>query len=258
VAGRDPRRNAEFAARFGAAAVATEELRSEGQDLLLVSVPDPALAEIAALLAIHPQARAVLHTSGSTPAAVLAPLAAHGSAIGGLHPLRAFPAASEDPTEAAGTFFALDGDPEAVTLAQRLVGAWGGSSATVPSEARLLYHFAATLAGGGVATLMAAVHELATTLELPPAAQSGYLELARSALLASERSPSPAAAITGPLARGDAELALAELEALRTRLPALSPLALALDRETLRQIERAGAATSDHRELAARLAKSSA
>lgn len=254
VAGRAPRRDAEFAARFGAVAVSTEELCSEGQDLLLVAVPDPALAEVAALLADRAQARVVLHASGSTPAAVLAPLAARGSAIGGCHPLRAFPVASEDLAEAAGTFFALDGDLEAVALAQRLVGAWAGSSATVPAEARLLYHFAATLAAGGVATLLAAVHELATTLGLPPAAQKGYLELARSALLASERAAAPAAAITGPLARGDAELALAELGALHARLPALSPLALALSRETLRQLERAGAATADHRQLAARLA----
>lgn len=257
VAGRDPRRDAEFAARFGAVTVSAYELSSDGQDLLLVAVPDPALAEVAARLAIRPQARVVLHTSGSAPAAVLAPLAARGSAIGGCHPLRAFPAPSEDLSEAAGTFFALDGDPEAVALAQQVVGAWGGSTATVPADARLLYHFAATLAAGGVATLLAAVHELATTLELPPAAQRGYLELTRSALLASERSQAPAAAITGPLARADAELVLAELGALHARLPALSPLALALSCETLRQLERGGAATEDHRQLAARLASSS-
>ena len=59
VAGRDPRRDAEFAARFGAVAVSTGELCSEGQDLLLVAVPDPALAEVAALLAIRPQSRVV-------------------------------------------------------------------------------------------------------------------------------------------------------------------------------------------------------
>jgi predicted short-subunit dehydrogenase-like oxidoreductase (DUF2520 family) len=255
VAGRTGR-DLEFAARFGAATAALDELRSEGQDLLLVAVPDPALPEVAAILAARPQARVVLHTSGSTPAAVLAPLSDHGSAIGGCHPLRAFPAPSEDLAEAADTFFALDGDPAAVALAHRLAEAWGGSAGTVAPSARLLYHFAATLAAGGVATLMTAVHELASALELPPAAQRGYLELARSALLAVERAPAPAAAITGPLARGDGALVLAELEALRHRLPGLSPLAVALALETLRQLDRSGAATPGHRELKARLGPS--
>lgn len=246
--------NAEFAVRFGARATTLERLISAEQDLLLVAVPDPALAEVAAVLAGRPQARVVLHTSGSLPAAVLSPLAARGSAIGGCHPLRAFPVPAEELEEAAGTFFALDGDPEAVALAGRLVGAWGGSAGMVPPAARLLYHFAATVAAGGVATLLAAVDEVASALELPATARRGYLELARSAVLAAERAPAPAAAITGPLVRGDRELVLAELAALRARLPELSPLAVVLARETLRQLERAGAATPEQRTLAALLA----
>ncbi|HEV7514783.1 MAG TPA: hypothetical protein VGR07_00645, partial [Thermoanaerobaculia bacterium] len=70
-------------------------LATGGQDLLLLAVPDGALAQVAAELARRPQARVVLHTSGSLPAAVLAPLRdpagrlsqeGGGSAVGSLHP----------------------------------------------------------------------------------------------------------------------------------------------------------------------------
>ncbi|HEX2164276.1 MAG TPA: NAD(P)-binding domain-containing protein, partial [Thermoanaerobaculia bacterium] len=78
-----------LASDLGARAVPLDELDSAGADLLLVAVADPALAEVAARLAGRPQARVVLHTSGSRGAEALAPLAAAGCAVGALHPLKA-------------------------------------------------------------------------------------------------------------------------------------------------------------------------
>ena len=91
--------------------LALADLDTAGQDLLLIAVGDGAVAEVAARLACRPQARVVLHTSGSLDASALAPLRAAGSAIGSLHPLKAFPQPLPDPAEARGVFFAVDGDP---------------------------------------------------------------------------------------------------------------------------------------------------
>jgi predicted short-subunit dehydrogenase-like oxidoreductase (DUF2520 family) len=252
MASRDPQ--GALVPDLGVRRIPIQEIQSQGQDLLILAVPDSALAEVAAVLTGRPQAGVVLHTSGSSPVTVLAPLRARGSAIGSLHPLRAFPQPSSDLSHAAGIFFALDGDPEAVELGRRIASAWAASAAVVPASARLLYHFAATLAAGGVATLLAAAHELAQTIDLPKAAVDGYLQLARSALAAGAGAPHPVAAITGPLARGDGELVLAELQALRAQAPQLVPLALALSGETLRQLARGERITAAHRRLAASLA----
>jgi len=221
--------------------VALEDLETAGQDLLLIAVGDGAVAEVAARLAARPQARVVLHTSGSLDASVLAPLGP-GSKIGSLHPLKALPQPLPDPAEGRGVFFAVDGDPKARELAFRLAGAWGGVAAEVPAAARPLYHFAATLAAGGVVTLLAAAAEIAGGIGLPEPVTRGYLELARGALAAATRALDEgqplAAAITGPVTRDDRETLRKHLAALGSLTTGKLPLAIFLLGEILHQTGR--------------------
>jgi predicted short-subunit dehydrogenase-like oxidoreductase (DUF2520 family) len=213
-----------------------------GEDLLLVAVPDGALAGVAATLALHPQAAVVLHTSGSQTAGALDPVGARGSSVGSLHPLKAFPRPLPDVGEARGVLFALDGDPPARALAHRLALAWGGVPAEVPAESRTLYHLAASLAAGGVVTLLALADDLAARLGLPPEVGRGYLELARGALAAaaSPSGPGAAGSLTGPVARGDLATFASQLDALAALAPETLPLVLHLALETLHQEERSG------------------
>ncbi|HTQ79676.1 MAG TPA: Rossmann-like and DUF2520 domain-containing protein [Thermoanaerobaculia bacterium] len=241
-------------------------LTTAGDDLLLLAVPDNALSAVAAELAARPQARVVLHTSGSLSAEILAPLRASvsgvsgvsgvagtaGSAVGSLHPLKAFPRPLPDPAEARGVLFALDGDPPARALARRLATAWEGLPAEVPAAARTLYHLAASLAAGGVVTLLALADELAHRLGLPPEVGRGYLELARGAIAAALATPSPesaARALTGPVARGDAATFARQLTALADLAPEKLPLVLHLALETLRQQARLAPLGEAQREL---------
>ena len=217
-----------------------DDLATGGQDLLLIAVGDPAVREVAARLAGRPQARIALHTSGSLDASALDPLQEAGSKTGSLHPLKAFPQPLPDPAEARGIFFAVDGDAEAQELAFRLAAVWGAVAAEVPAEARPLYHFAATLAAGGVTTLLAAAAEIAGSLSLPEAVVRGYLELARGALAGAARALDEGrplgAAITGPAARGDQATLERHFEALRALAPEKLALAETLTQETRRQI----------------------
>jgi predicted short-subunit dehydrogenase-like oxidoreductase (DUF2520 family) len=269
--GRVGRSLAAWAAARGARCLATAGrsetpgLSTAGQDLLLLAVPDGALPAVAAALAGRPQAAVALHTSGSLDAGVLAPLRAAGTAVGSLHPLKAFPRPLLDPAQARGVFFAVDGDPPARALAGRLAAAWEAEAAEVPAGARTLYHFAATLAAGGVVTLLAAAEEIieetAARLGLPdalaPAVVRGYLELSRGALAAAAEARDAgrplAAALTGPAARGDRATVEHQLDALAAFTPEKIPLVLALALETLRQRERAGPLAPEHRELLAEL-----
>lgn len=232
----------------------TDTLASAGQDLLLVAVPDRALAEVSRGLARRPQARVVLHTSGGMTGEVLDPLRAGGSAVGSFHPLKAFPLSLSDPGEAAGIFFALDGDAEAQALAHRLAGAWGAVAGLVPEEARALYHFAATLAAGGAVTLLAAAAEIAGRLGLPSEVTAGYLELCRGAVAQAAHAGDPAAALTGPAVRGDGETIERHLEALASQAPDKLGLARVLLRETLRQLERRGPLSEEQKRIAEDLA----
>ena len=70
--------------------VQVDRLQTGDLDLLLLAVPDGALAALAASLADRPQAAVAVHTYGGRGAEILAPLRRAGSALGSLHPLRAF------------------------------------------------------------------------------------------------------------------------------------------------------------------------
>lgn len=212
-------------------------LESGQADLLLVTVADPALDRVAALLAQRPQAPVVLHSAGSRGASALAPLAAAGCATGTLHPLKAFPRPLPAPSAGRGVTFGVDGAPAAVETAERLARSWGGLPLRVPEEARTLYHLAATLAAGGVTTLLAAAQRIAAAAGVPPEVLGGYLELARGALAAAGEElgarGSVAGAITGPAARGDRETVDRQLRALAEVRPRLCALVALLGREAL-------------------------
>lgn len=222
IAGR--RAGKELARSLGARFCTPADLESKGLDLLLITAADHVLADLAVKLARRPQARVALHTAGSLDGDVLAPLRSPVTAIGSLHPLKAFSGPLPDPQEARGTFFAWDGDPEAQDLARRVVTAWGGEGRSLSGPDRVLYHLAASLAAGGVTTLLALAADLAERLDLPPEVLRGYFTLAHTALDQAARAEHPAAAITGPAARGDQ----ATLDRHRAALTARYPEALEL------------------------------
>ena len=249
------------------------ELSTVACDLLLMAVADPALDEVVAGLApgfeaAHgvksaekgPRPAVVLHVAGSRGASALAPLAAAdgGGAsphLGTLHPLKAFPHALPDPAEARGVMFAIDGDPEAVALAERLALAWGAVPRRVPEEDRDLYHLGATLAAGGVVTMRAAAERVARAAGLPREVLDGYLALARGALAEAGKELDGegtfATAITGPAARGDGATVERQLAALVEMSPELADLAARVAREALAARTEAGAEeTPGHRALA--------
>jgi len=89
-------------------------------------------------------------------------------------------------------------------------------------------------------TLLAAAVELQRAAGVPPPAAAGLRELALGAV--AESAPEePAAALTGPVARGDSRV-LAQLAELRRSRPELHPLAVLLALETLRQAQAGDAA----------------
>lgn len=220
-----------------------ESLSSADADLLIVAVSDPALETVAEQLAARPQAPVALHVSGHFDAQALAPLRA-SSEVGSWHPLRAFTAPSADAGEAQGVTFAIDGDAGAVAAARRLTEALGGHAVYVSGMERRLYHLAASLAAGGVVTVLAAVDELRRRAGLPDELMVSYLHLTRGALdqlpvgeavgRAGESiaAGAIAAAITGPAARGDADMLARQGAAVASLAPDLLPLIQALNEAT--------------------------
>jgi predicted short-subunit dehydrogenase-like oxidoreductase (DUF2520 family) len=169
----------------------------------------------------------VLHVSGATGGAPLAPLRRHGAAVGSMHPLAVFPPPGRPARDfdLTGTFFAVEGDPAARGAAAAIARALGGRSLRLAASRRVSWHLAAALAANGLVALMDAAIGTATRQAglKEAAARGGLVRLARSALAALEHDP-PARALTGPAARGDAATLRRHLAALRQADPGLLPL----------------------------------
>ena len=174
---------------------------AEGVDLVVMATPDGAIAEAAR--AIRPRDGAVVaHLSGAAALDVLAPHRRRAS----VHPLVALPNAAIGARRLRGAWFALAGDP----MGSELVEALGGRAFAVDEADRVSYHAAAVIASNHVVALLGQVERLADAVGVPFEA---YLDLV-SATVDNVRELGPAAALTGPAARGDEATIRRHLEAL--------------------------------------------
>src|SRR5687767_1943091 len=200
-------------------------------DYLVLAVPDDAIEPVAAALAPRAACRFSFHLSGALSANALAPLTPTAS-VGSLHPLRAFTGASDESWK--DSFVAVEGDEEAAQAGSRLCRTIGARPRRVAPADKPLYHCAATLAAGGVASLLSLAARLWENAGLDR--EEGRVELARLAVGAAEavgRLPF-ADALTGPVARRDVETVRLHRDALSGR-PDIARLYGDLALETLRR-----------------------
>lgn len=232
----ESRRRAEL--RLPETAVLPPDEVAARAELLLLAVPDAELAGLVAGLAATRAVRPgtiVAHTSGANGIAVLAPLTEQACIPLAIHPAMTFTGSDEDIDRLPGTCFGVTAaDEVGYAIAQSLVLEIGGEPFRVREDARILYHAALAHASNHVVTLLLdAVEALRAALwgqellgqELVGEAPGGLAErvvgpLARAALEnALQRGQ---AALTGPVARGDAAAVAAHLQALSEVSPELA------------------------------------
>lgn len=203
---------------------------------VILAVPDDRIAAVAAQLRKHSDAdriRTIIHCSGAFSGDVLRPLMRRGTSIASMHPLMTFPKSGKR-VPLKGAWFALEGDRVAVTDCRRLVRKLGASSFTISGKKKSLYHLAAVFASNYPVTLLGVVEQLAADAGVP---RKDIWRIFRPLVLAAVNNvleSSPAAALTGPIARGDRATVLRHVQSLGTskRLNHLLPLYAALGVET--------------------------
>ncbi len=162
-----------------------------GVDILVIATPDDAIADVAA--AIEPSSSTlVIHLAGSLGLDVVR---AHPRGAA-LHPLVALPDELTGAQRlAAGAWFAVAGDPQVHELVEVL----GGRSFEVADADRVAYHTAAVIASNHLVALLGQAERVAAGAGVPFEA---LVDLVR-ATVANVAELGPAAALTGPAARGD-------------------------------------------------------
>ena len=174
--------------------------------VLVLAVPDGKLGDVAYDMSMQGPAPAgcvALHLSGALSTDALGPLHAVGYAVGSMHPLQSV----ADPWSAGdrlvGSAFAVNGEPEAVAAARRLVDGLGGRVLVIPPALRPIYHAAAVFASNYLIALLAVAVQLLQDAGVSAEdALPAILPLVRGTLDNVQHLGVPAA-LTGPVARGD-------------------------------------------------------
>lgn len=174
-------------------------------DLVLIATPDSAIAEVADAIEAGPAV--VAHVAGSLGLEVLG----RHDRRAALHPLMSLPDPSVGATRLIGGWFAVAGDP----IVHDLAAALGGTTFTIADDDRALYHAAAAVASNHLVALLGHAARLGAASGVPAEA------LLALAVGSAENAAGlgPAAALTGPAARGDHLTIAAHLAAIGARAP---------------------------------------
>jgi predicted short-subunit dehydrogenase-like oxidoreductase (DUF2520 family) len=190
---------------------------ADAADLVLLCVPDRAIAEAARRLPAGPW---VAHVSGATPLAALDP---HARRFG-VHPLQTL-VSSRGADQLDGAWAAVTAESDdARRRGHWLATTLGLRPFDLAEEQRVLYHAAAAMASNFLVTLHAAAARAMAAAGAPPEALDPLMR----------RTIDNGFELTGPIQRGDRDVVEAHLDALRARLPDLEPLYAALKDATPR------------------------
>jgi predicted short-subunit dehydrogenase-like oxidoreductase (DUF2520 family) len=190
-------------------------LDAEAPDLVLLCVPDRAIAEVAGEIPPGPW---VAHVSGATPLRALAP---HVRRFG-MHPLQSF-SRSRGPEQLDGAWAAVTaGSAQAREVGRWLAETLGLRPFDLDDARRSAYHAGAAFASNYLVTIRAAAGSLLEAAGAPPEALD---PLIRGVVDSGFE-------LTGPIARGDQETVARHTEALNRLRPDLEPLYAALAEAT--------------------------
>jgi predicted short-subunit dehydrogenase-like oxidoreductase (DUF2520 family) len=209
-------------------------------DLVLMTVPDDVLPGLVAGLAATGAAvegRLIAHASGRHGLGVLDPVVRAGALPLALHPVMTFTGRPDDIDRLAGISFGVTAPDPLRPVAEALVVEMGGEPVFIAEEQRDLYHAALASGANYLVTLVVQASDLLRDAGVThPARMLGPLLSAAldNALRLGD------AALTGPVARGDADTVASHVNALRADAPEALPAYLALARLTADRAVAAG------------------
>ena len=224
VASREAGRRDRFTSLVpGARAFAEAPAIVDDVELVLVSVPDDAIASVAGRIRLY-GGQAIVHTSGLLGAEVLEPAMAAGTQAGSFHPLVAFADTERAVAALRGATIAVEGDDQLAALLAEMAEAVGGVPVRLAPGSKPAYHAAAVLAAGGFVALLDAIAELGRVAGLDEAGSLAIYGPLVEQTLANARALGIRTALTGPITRGDLGTLAAHLAALETHAPGVLPL----------------------------------
>jgi predicted short-subunit dehydrogenase-like oxidoreductase (DUF2520 family) len=209
---RDRKRAAMIARRTGAEAVSFEQARLEA-DVVWLCVPDGEIARTAkAMSHFEWKGRNVFHASGALSSEELSALKKKGATVASVHPMMSFV------RSAAATFrgvtFALEGDSAAKKVGLKIARDLGGTSFELRKADKPLYHALGAFSSPLLIAHLAAAEKIGEKLGLKAEQTRRVIGPILQKTLQNYLEHGVAAALSGPLVRGDVETIRKNLHAL--------------------------------------------
>ena len=195
-------------------------------DFVILSVSDNAILAVCTLLSENRclgTGKVLVHCSGALDKKVLEPASKCGCHVGSMHPLQTFPSVEAALKRLAGTHWFYEGDQEILSAMVSLIEHLEGVPVKIETGAKMMYHAGAVFACNYLSSLMDMALASGEAAGLPRATYFRALRPLIDATLTNIESQGAAKALTGPLARGDANTIESHLEAFRESAPALLP-----------------------------------
>ena len=203
-----------------------------GAHLVLLAVPDDTLPELVAGLAATGSLSAgqlVVHTSGRHGLGVLGPATGRGCLPLALHPVLPFTGTVVDVARLTGAAFGVTAPEPLRAAAETLVLEMGGEPVWLPEAMRPLWHAALAHAANHLVTLVTSSTDLlrAAGVDDPARVLAPLLGASLDGALRAGDG-----ALTGPVARGDADTVRTHLEVVGAAAPEVLAAYVAMARLT--------------------------
>lgn len=184
-------------------------------DLLFITTQDSLIESVAASIAklgLAREGQTWIHCSGSLSSEILRPAEGLPISCLSIHPLQAFASVDNALNILHGTHFGVEGENE--QLGEQIVWDLGGIPHRLPRGSKSLYHAGAVVASNYLVTISALAVELFVCAGIDrEEALESLLPLMQGTMHNLEKLGLPQA-LTGPIARGDAEVVKGHLQSM--------------------------------------------
>lgn len=187
-------------------------------EILFLSAPDDELKGVVKELESAPlqwEGKVVFHCSGLQTSKILEPLKAKGAHTASVHPIQSFPSKQTSPDVFQGIYFALEGDPEAVSTAREIVQTLGARHFLIRPEEKASYHTACSMASNMCVVLLDSAISLLRECGMGEEQAKKILWPLIEGTLHNVNKIDISDALTGPVPRGDVNTIKKHLEELK-------------------------------------------
>ena len=219
MAGRDAQKTARVAAQIDPdIAVMTPAQAAAAGQIVLLTVPDDAIAPLCAELALAKAFRAetvVAHCSGALTSEALLPAVLQCKCFAAsMHPLATFPTVEAALAGLRGAYCFIEGDAIAARSMTKFATDIGATPVAIAPEGKVLYHAAAVMACNYIVSLIDAALATGEKAGIDRGTFLAALAPILRSTVENVIALGPDAALTGPIARGDAGTVLRHSQAL--------------------------------------------